>query len=244
MFIAVHQDKIIQANEFLEKYGANSKKDGITAQCPSCGGNLTLKAAISDAVPVHFSHSKQNSTCPIVSINRIKIPHLGSFETHGESGLKLRRQIANDHELLLNIYIRCNILSNWETGSGNLSVDQFCQLLILSIESKIWNLRETSVLTLPYTLVQLSDYPIQVAGYSTEKTNANQFRFILSPKDKKDKTKAFTNYFLHKNTLTGEFIKGCNIPTPLVERINKSTIDWYRDNIGNKLFERAIKILF
>lgn len=247
MFIASLNDKNINADEFLERHGANfkeHKRNGTIARCPSCNGELTLSAASSDTISVHFHHSKQNSACPLVTIKKRKIPHLGRFTKHSGTGIGLRHQIANDNELLLNIYIRCNILSNWGTGNSNLGVDQFCQLLILSIERDIWGLQETSVITLPYILVQLSDYPVQVAGYDVQKTDVNQFRFILSPKDKKDKTKAFTNYFLHKNTLTGEYIKGCNIPTPPVEHIKQNITDWYRGNIGDKLFERATKILF
>ncbi len=247
MFIAKYQDEYINAIIFLERFGANfkeHKRKNIVAKCPSCDCDLTLCAASSDTITTHFSHSKQNTNCPIVNANKRKILHLSKFEKHPISNLKLRHKIANDNELLLNIYIRCNVLSNWESDKGNLSVDQFCQLLILSVEANIWRLKEMSIITLPYILVQLSDYPIQVARYDIQKTDKNQFRFILSQKDKRDKTKAFTNYFLHKNTLTGDFIKGCNIPTPPVEKVTQSTIDFFRKNIGDKLFKAAPKILF
>ncbi len=247
MLVAKYQDDYISAIEFLEQYGANfqeHKKNNIVAKCPSCGGDLTLRSASSDAVATHFLHSKQNTSCPIVNANKRKIPHLKRFEKYTSSNLELRHRIANDRDLLLNIYIRCNFLSNWETGKGNLSVDQFCQLLILSLEVNIWGLKDLSITTLPYLLVQLNDYPIKISKYSIQKTDKNQFRFILSPKNKRGKTKAFTNYFLHKNTLAGERIIGCNIPTALVEQIKSGTLDWYRENIGNKLFEEAVKILF
>ena len=248
MFIATYKGADIKAEQFLEDHGANfenHKKYGTIARCLSCDGKLTLKAASSDTVSIHFSHSKKNSACPIVSIKKRKIPHLGGLPKckGNDMGIKLRRQIAHDNELLLRIYIRCISLANWETGKNNLSVNQFCQLLILSIERNIWNLRETSITTLPYILVQLSDFPIQVAKYSIEKTDTNQFRFILALKEKQDKTKAFTNYYLHKNALTGKPIKGCNIPSPMFENITPRTINWFREKIGDQLFERASMII-
>lgn len=236
MFIASLKNQDINANEFVACFGANYKKHEHKARCLVCDNEVTLKNGLSDQANC-FTHG-HNSNCPIVTVNRRNIPHIKNFEKRdGNTGLALRQKIADDQDVLIDIYIKTHVLA----GKGNMGVWQFCKLLLLSIERDIWNLQETSIATLPYLLVQLDDFPIMVNQHQVEKTEDNQFRFILVAKDKKIRRKVFANYYLHKITLdTNKRLWGCNVPTEFVESVES---DWLNEDVISKLVERCNNIL-
>lgn len=237
MFIASLNDQDINADEFVAQFGANYKKHKTKAECLICNNRVTLKNGLSDEAN-HFAHGR-DSNCPIVTIGRRNIPYINGLEKNYDknTALSLRSKIANNQNILINIYIRTHALA----GGGNMGIWQFCKLLLLSIERDIWSLKETSIKTLPYLLVQLDDFPIMVNEYKVEKTKDNQFRFILALRNKKSRRKVFANYYLHKITLgNNERLWGCKIPTKFIESAKSN---WLKEDMIKLLVERCSRIL-
>ena len=237
MFIASFDNQDINADEFVTRFGSNYKLHKNKAACLICNKKVTLKNGLSDQANC-FTHG-YDSNCPIITINSKNIPHIKDFQKNHskDAALSLRSEIAKNQSILINIYIRTHAIA----GKGNMSIWQFCKLLLLSIERDLWSLKETSIVTLPYLLVQLDDFPIAVNEYQVEKTKNNQFRFVLIPRDKKDCKKVFANYYLHKIPLDcNDRLWGCKIPTEFVEN---SKSNWLKEDTIKLLIGRCNNIL-
>lgn len=218
----------ITVEDFLARYGVDHAKQDIYPRCPICTERLFISSAFSTNRQTSFSHYK-NSQCPLI-VKKTKRGEVGfpfgikDIEFDISQSHKLKQQVINDDNTLKQLYAKCWKLS----GKGCLSAEQFCEIVRLSVKSHIWAYENMTLAQLPYILVLLTDFPVEVGTQSAcfdAKDNKKAlpppshcyFRYVLRRHSKqKQSLKSFLNnrhdYYLQKTFLSGKAYRSDKSP--------------------------------
>ena len=213
-----HNEKLITVKQWIVEpnlqmhNNRDDKKRYVEGNCPVCGENVYVKADVSRAKTIHFSHNR-NANCPL---SRARREPINIDYTYCNDDIEELKREINDN--IYKIYYKCYQLCN-----NDLTYTEFIRMCNHFREANGINYRGITAEYIPYVLVHLAgiirnefffalNYNVQRGNDLWE--NPNQNGIILKINIEKSSTKEDClpieingDFFNEDRTKTGRFIQ-------------------------------------